>query len=481
MIKNITDGKLVFVFGSNLAGVHGAGAAKFACEKMGAKMGKGVGLHGNSYALPVKGADIKTLPLHEVKVHVNGFLDYAKRDPGIKYKLTRVGCGLAGFQDAQMAELFRDSPSNVVLPGAWRSILDPRLKIIAPICSHEVGAQSFFQEIGGILERKANLGSTVVLSAQAGTPEAHHLTMLEREHPDLMIQIISPNMTLFQKASEAQRSCEETLLWLSSDCVLFGEESDMRLKRISIAAKDRGIRVSRLVLKAPEQLGLLDNVREEGSSQYYTGVGSREAPREVLQEMRAIASQMSKKGYILRSGAALGADSAFEAGCDEALGSKEIWLPWKGFNDSPDCGLYPTRQMTEIASVVHPAWNALGQGPRKLHARNVGQVLGADCQTPSVFVVCWTPDGCETASNRSKMTGGTGTAIAVADHHDVPVFNLKNPESKVRLHALIDSLPIIEQDIKSPTTKTITEPAKKPSINDQAHKLAQKKRHTPSF
>lgn len=481
MIKNITDGKLVFVFGSNLAGVHGAGAAKFACEKMGAIMGKGVGLHGQSYALPVKGTDIKTLPLHEVKTHIQGFLDFARRDPSIKYQLTRVGCGLAGFKDAEMAVLFKDSPPNVVLPGVWRSFLDPKLKIIAPICSQDVGSKDFREEISRILEAEARAACNVVLSAQAGTTEANHLLMLERENTDLRVQIITPNVDRFTKQSEAQRYCEDSLLWLASDCVVIGDETEPRLKRLSVAAKERGIRVSKVSLREPEQLGLLDCEHKEREAYYYTGVGSREAPGTILQEMRSIARQMAEKGYTLRSGAAHGADSAFEAGCDDAQGAKEIWLPWKGFNDSPDLGLYPTKQMTEIASAIHPAWNALGQGPRKLHARNVGQVLGGDCQTPSRFLVCWTPDGCETSSNRSKLTGGTGTAIAVADHHGVPIFNLKNPESKVKLYALIDRLPIVQIESLVSSQKTTTDVTKKHSISDQAHKLVQKKRSTPSF
>lgn len=157
---------------------------------------------------------------------------------------------------------------------------------------------------------------------------------------------------------------------------------------------------------------------------FYAGIGSRRTPEEVLQRMRSLARQLAQLGYVLRSGAADGADAAFESGCAAAGGAMEIWLPWRGFNGHADTGLYPSKAHADLAKTVHPAWERLSRGPQALHSRNVGQVLGADCATPVEFVLCWTPEGCQAESERTRDTGGTGTAIVLADRRGIPVFNL---------------------------------------------------------
>lgn len=135
----------------------------------------------------------------------------------------------------------------------------------------------------------------------------------------------------------------------------------------------------------------------------------------------------------LRSGGAPGADTAFETGVAKAKGYMDIYLPWKGFNKNASPLYGVCAAALEMASRVHPAWNALvkdGSYPsagQKLHARNCYQVLGKDLNRPSLFVVCWTPDGAETSASRQRTTGGTGTAIALGDRNGVPVFNLQKP------------------------------------------------------
>lgn len=169
----------------------------------------------------------------------------------------------------------------------------------------------------------------------------------------------------------------------------------------------------------------------------YAGVGSRETPAPILAYLRALAKGLAQAGFVLRSGAADGADAAFEAGCDAVAGLKEIWLPWRGFNGHADTGFYPSAAHAERAATVHPAWPRLGQGPQKLHARNVGQVLGAQLEEPVAFVVCWTKDGCETEQSRTRDTGGTGTAIVLAHRAGIPVFNLANTDGRLRLEAYL--------------------------------------------
>lgn len=109
----------IFVFGSNLAGRHGLGAALFARQNHGAIMGQGAGLQGDSYAIPTKNHDLKTLPLEVVSKYVQVFLAFAGQHPELEFHVTRVGCGLAGYKDKDVAPLFVGAPDNCILPEGW--------------------------------------------------------------------------------------------------------------------------------------------------------------------------------------------------------------------------------------------------------------------------------------------------------------------------------------------------------------------------
>ena len=165
----------------------------------------------------------------------------------------------------------------------------------------------------------------------------------------------------------------------------------------------------------------------------YAGVGSRETPPEVLEVMRRVGEALALQGWTLRSGAAQGADTAFEEGCDRAdpPGKKEIYLPWRGFQDrEPGHGNFlvqaDIRPLAEIeAEWAHPSWRYLKRGAKGLHTRNVCQVLGVDLQSPAKFVLCWTPGG--------TGKGGTGLAIRLAGRHHIPVFDLAHEASMLRV------------------------------------------------
>ena len=107
---------MIFVFGSNLAGRHGAGAAKFAVQHHGAIYGQGCGLQGNSFAIPTKDHYIKTLPLEIIQLYVEKFKMFAKENPNIIFQLTPIGCGLAGYKYEDIGPMFKDCSSNVVIP-----------------------------------------------------------------------------------------------------------------------------------------------------------------------------------------------------------------------------------------------------------------------------------------------------------------------------------------------------------------------------
>ena len=113
----------IFVFGSNESGVHGAGAAAYAVAHHGAIYGQGFGLQGNSYAIPTKDYHIETLPIHKIVVYVDRFLLDAQMNPEVIFDVTRIGCGLAGYTDADIAPLFVKASENCYFPSEWLSIL----------------------------------------------------------------------------------------------------------------------------------------------------------------------------------------------------------------------------------------------------------------------------------------------------------------------------------------------------------------------
>jgi hypothetical protein len=109
----------VFVFGSNEAGIHGAGAAKFAYQKRGARWGFSYGHMGNSWAIPTKDQFIQTLSTERIEAYVKGFLAYAEGHPELTFQVTRIGCGLAGLSDAYMSQLFDFAPLNCEFDTVW--------------------------------------------------------------------------------------------------------------------------------------------------------------------------------------------------------------------------------------------------------------------------------------------------------------------------------------------------------------------------
>jgi hypothetical protein len=151
---------------------------------------------------------------------------------------------------------------------------------------------------------------------------------------------------------------------------------------------------------------------------YYTGVGSRTCPQDVCEAMTKIAAILEEREYILRSGAADGADTAFELGVKSHL-NKEIYLPWQGFNGH-ESFLFETRdEAFKIVRDIVDHYGSINRASQKLHARNAHQVLGGDLKSPSDFIICWTPQG--------KLVGGTATAITLARNNSIPIYNLGNP------------------------------------------------------
>ena len=122
-IETLVAGE-IFIFGSNLSGRHGAGAARKALE-FGAVMGKGVGFKGRTYAIPTKDKNIRTMPIEAIEPYVKQFIDYASKNQHLTFLVSKIGCGLANYAPEDIAPLFEDALlyPNIVLPEEFFNIL----------------------------------------------------------------------------------------------------------------------------------------------------------------------------------------------------------------------------------------------------------------------------------------------------------------------------------------------------------------------
>ena len=152
----------------------------------------------------------------------------------------------------------------------------------------------------------------------------------------------------------------------------------------------------------------------------YAGIGSRETPRDVLDLMTRIAEKLSRQDWVLRSGGAKGADSAFEKG---AGGWKEIYT-------TDDCEEWCLEKVEKFVPADRPPLRTMKPFIQKLLGRNMKQVFGPDGNVPSRFVICWTSDG--------KDAGGTGYAIRAAWDAGIPVFNLQREDHRQRLENFVE-------------------------------------------
>lgn len=109
----------IFVFGSNLAGRHGKGAALTALKEYGAIYGQGEGLQGNSYGIPTKDRNLQTLDLETIKYYTNRFMLFVEEHPKMVFHLTPVGCGLAGYKRKVIKPLFLPAPNNLIFLDTW--------------------------------------------------------------------------------------------------------------------------------------------------------------------------------------------------------------------------------------------------------------------------------------------------------------------------------------------------------------------------
>lgn len=148
----------------------------------------------------------------------------------------------------------------------------------------------------------------------------------------------------------------------------------------------------------------------------YAAFGARKTPDDVLDIMATIGEELEAMGFIQRNGAAEGADEAFLENIQDPT-TVELFLPWQGYNGYESDMPLPKAFAYEVAFLNHPNWQACDERARMLHARNSHIALGTSSKdTPSLFGVCWTPNG--------ACVGGSGQTIRVLDTNLIPVFNL---------------------------------------------------------
>jgi hypothetical protein len=159
---------------------------------------------------------------------------------------------------------------------------------------------------------------------------------------------------------------------------------------------------------------------------YISIFGSREGfSGDDLLKIGQIAEFFAKKGWVLRTGGAIGIDDAGLNGFKKVANSKvELYLPWQGYNNHYN-GILHTPENWEAASKYVGHWDQLKLNHRIFHARNVALILGSDNETPSTVAVCWTPEG--------KEVGGSCTGILVCKDKGIPLFNLGSKTGLTKL------------------------------------------------
>jgi hypothetical protein len=226
----------IFVFGSNLAGKHGKGAALAAAKHFGARKGVGEGFAGRSYAIPTKNSKLETLPLDDIRLSVAKFLKLASQRPDLEFQVTRIGCGLAGYSDADIAPMFEDAPINVLLPRKWYLLLGkgkPEFRVIV------AGSRDYKNDV--LLESKmdkllskVDLPIRIVSGTQEGPDQFGEEYAQKR---DFDLTRFEPNWTLFDKAAGPLRN--EVMAWYSDALSLFWDgQSKGSRSMLNIATRE---------------------------------------------------------------------------------------------------------------------------------------------------------------------------------------------------------------------------------------------------
>lgn len=189
----------------------------------------------------------------------------------------------------------------------------------------------------------------------------------------------------------------------------------------------------------------MDRLDKQGTvikSNFYAGIGSREAPPEFQEHAKSLARKLADKNFILRSGDAIGSDQAFEAGAGQ---SSQVYLPDREKLDKntvtgtgkvfvlDEMPIEARRLAERSVDLYHPNPRALDDYTRKLMARNYFQIYGANGEADTAFVACWTPPMADYDENEKRKTHGTDQALRMAEAMGIKVFNAADPKYKDNL------------------------------------------------
>lgn len=171
----------VFVFGSNLSGIHGGGAAKVAFDKFGAIYGQWIGLQGKSYAIPTKSEGIKrTLEISEIKPFIDDFIEWAKYHKGNVFLVTEIGCGLAGYEPMQIAPLFESARDieNIHLPKRfWDVIFNKPKESVSRHISHNLKRGDIVEVIDDVGARNGLGSHNIPFGTRMEVVDAYQLSV----------------------------------------------------------------------------------------------------------------------------------------------------------------------------------------------------------------------------------------------------------------------------------------------------------------
>jgi hypothetical protein len=166
----------------------------------------------------------------------------------------------------------------------------------------------------------------------------------------------------------------------------------------------------------------------------FVATGNRDTPRDIIDKMRSISAELEQYSFTLRVGGLDGPDEALET----AVKNPELYLPFKGFNNKESKNTFNTTQNMDVAKIFQPGFDSLKPGIQAFLGKNVRMTLGKNMDSPAMFILCWTEDGAERASECSVKTGNMRHIIAIASAMKIPVFNLGKNDAEMRLRKYLE-------------------------------------------
>ena len=180
----------IFVFGSNLAGSHGGGAARLAYNRFGAIWGQGVGLQGQSYAIPTMQGGVET-----IRPFVDKFIDFAKQHTEYKFLVTRIGCGIAGFKDEEIAPLFKNTIDieNIILPREFVETIQPHPS------TEEMKAIKMWKLGAGNSAKRFNGENPMPEKTEIATKDSWKIKPLPDKHIVIPMEVCIPSEAILKR------------------------------------------------------------------------------------------------------------------------------------------------------------------------------------------------------------------------------------------------------------------------------------------